>query len=173
MATKAEIINKVNTDLASNSNIQAVSHRGVLHGSDESIIDNFYGIKSYDENNAVNTTSNIVTFEDENLHYSVFITKTGTRVNINGFIFNNKTIITSVGSVFFTITNPDYLIENNFGGDNYTVNTLGFNPSGLEFVSSLTRISLGGSVNSNKLTISDPIPQDEGVSFSITYNTAN
>ena len=71
MATKQSIINKVDTDLASNSNIEATDHRGVLHGASDSLIDNFYGIELTDENTGGVLTSNVITSVSTNLAYKM------------------------------------------------------------------------------------------------------
>ena len=70
------IINKVDTDLASNSNIEATDHRGVLHGASDSLIDNFYGIVTTDNSNSSSpSNTGIVTPIDSNQNYGLDITK--------------------------------------------------------------------------------------------------
>ena len=162
MATKAEIQNLINTNLASGSNIEAVDHRAVLN----EVLDNLYGIKKFDENSLTATTNNVVTSEEVDLAYKIFITKTGTRVNIDGFIFNQKGTIIPSNTVFFTLSDPEYLMDTTIIGQSYTLRTLGFSSTGdLDII----RISL----SNQELKILDPMPISETTRFSITYNTSN
>jgi hypothetical protein len=166
MATKAEIINKVNTDLASNSNIQAVSHRGVLHGNNESIIDNFYGIVTTDKNEISGSTNNVVTFADSDFQYRLSITKQGGLVHINGILFTPITSIIPSDTVFFNITNPQYLMDTSDNVLSISVTSLGLSTIGnIEPV----RVIL----SDQQFKTLDPIPINQQIRFSITYNTAN
>lgn len=162
MATKAEIQNLINTNLSSGSGIEATDHRAVLN----QVLNNLYGIKKYDENSLTNTTNTVVTFKEVDLAYKLFITKTGTRVNIDGFIFNQKGVIIPANTVFFTLSNPEYLMDTLIIGQSYVVRDLGFSSTGnLDII----RLEL----SSQDFKILDPMPISENTRFSITYNTAN
>ena len=111
MATKQEIIAKQKSVYTENPDLTDWSEvEETLHTDPASIVENFYGIKQYDVNKPTGTTNNVVTFVDVDLSYKLFITKTGTRVNIDGFLYNQKGVIIPANTVFFTISNSIIII---------------------------------------------------------------
>ena len=169
MATKQNIINKVDTELASNSNIEATDHRGVLHGASDSIIDNFYGIELTDENTGGVLTSNVITSVSTDLTYKMFITKSGSTVNMTGFIRNSSGTILPANTLFFTITNNEHKMASATGINPYQVVVVAssYNTSFATF--DVDRVVL----QNNELRVTQAVAINSILRFSLTYNTEN
>jgi len=169
MATKQSIINKVDTDLASNSNIEATDHRGVLHGASDSLIDNFYGIELTDENTGGVLTSNVITSVSTDLTYKMFITKSGSTVNMTGFIRNSSGTILPANTLFFTITNNEHKMKPATGINPYLVVVVAssYNTSFATF--DVDRVVL----QNNELRVTQAVAINSILRFSLTYNTQN
>ena len=168
MATKQNIINKVDTDLASGGNIQATDHRGVLHGTSDSLIENFYGIVTTDNSNTSSpSNTGIVTPIDSNQNYGLDITKNGNRVNISGSIRNDSGSILPVSTLFFTITDTEYLMQVSSGDSSF----YGVACKGISLSGAYEDITLR--LAGNVLSIKDAMPINSIYKFSLTYNTIN
>jgi len=159
MAKKAEIQNLINTNIASGSDIKAVDHRAVL----TDVLDNFYGLKTFDYDRTSGTTSNILT-TSSNLTYEVDITKNGTRVNLTGTIVNNSGVLLPNSTSVFEITNSDYLMQDTNANGTFTYSVL---TKGIVINNDDVSLQL---IN-NTLRILEPTPRNLSIKFSITYNT--
>ena len=169
MATKQSIINKVDTDLASNSNIEATDHRGVLHGASDSLIDNFYGIELIDENTGGVLSSNVITSVSTDLAYKMFITKSGSTVNITGFIRNSSGTILPANTLFFTITNNEYKVKSSSGINPYQVVVVASSYNTTFATFDVDRVVL----QNDELRVTQAVAINSILRFSLTYNTDN
>tara|TARA_R100000541_G_scaffold54704_1_gene63292 strand:+ start:368 stop:877 length:510 start_codon:yes stop_codon:yes gene_type:complete len=169
MATKQDIINKVDTDLASGGNIAAVSHRGVLHGNNDSLIENFYGIESTDENTGGVLTSNVITSVSTDLAYKMFITKSGSTVNMTGFIRNSSGTILPANTLFFTITNNEYKVKSSSGINPYRVVVIASSYDTNFATFDVDRVVL----QNDELRVTQAVAINSILRFSLTYNTDN
>ena len=162
MATKAQIQNLINTNLASGSGIEAVDHRAVLN----QVLDNLYGIVTTDKNEISGTTNNVVTSTNSDFQYRLSITKQGGLVHLNGILFTPITAVIPSNTVFFNITNPEYLMDTSSNVLLISVTSLGISTIGnIQTI----RVSLAN----QQFQILDPIPVNQQIRFSLTYNTAN
>lgn len=157
MATKAEIITHINTDLASGILIPASNHRGVLHTDVDSIVENFYGIKTTD----TGATTNVFTIAagvSSDIIYSVTTTKQGGVVNVTGSFRNISGSFISGATTLFEITNSEYLQQSAT-----SVTDVGFSNSTNEIIQV--------NMNSSDFVVLNEVGVDEVILFDLTYNT--
>ncbi len=166
MATKQQIIAKQqsvytqNTDLTDWSEVEET-----LHTDPASIVENFYGLKTFDYDRASGTTSNVVT-STSNFEYDADITKNGTRVDVTGTLKNASGVLIPSNTSVFDITNSDYLMQSTNSNAVYTYSVLA---NGVVIGDSDVSLQL---IN-NTLRVLDVIPINALIKFSITYNTQN
>tara|TARA_R110000796_G_scaffold228458_1_gene345640 strand:- start:58 stop:525 length:468 start_codon:yes stop_codon:yes gene_type:complete len=104
MSTKAQIQTQINTIQTGVLNT-ALRVREILGTTTTSFLENFYGLKLLD----TNATTNVVTQSSSGLVYSVRVIKQGGAVRVVGTGRNATSAVTGANTVFFTITNTDYL----------------------------------------------------------------
>lgn len=153
MTTKQEYTDKVNTDLASGSNITAAEHRSV-HTGTNGILDVVYpdSIEDTDQ------TTNIVT-SSSSIIYQSFFQKVGGLVSVNGFIINMTNAPLSSPSIF-NITNQTYQQQT---GRAY--NSIG--------TSSVSNSSARLILSNNTFSFFGTIGVGERVWFNLNYTTAS
>lgn len=156
MSTKAQIISKINTDLASVSDITAAEHRGVLHTSEDSILEAFYGSVITEDSAATHT----ITTPNAAFSYLVTVTKVGRNITLDGRFQVLATGFTIAGSKVLEI---DALQTAFLGsGTSYSVAT---NNSSDQFI----ELRMVG----NELQVNNTVAQGERFKFSITYKSLN
>lgn len=156
MGIKSDIISKIDTDLASTSDILATEHRGVLHGTNNSLVDNFYGLKTGD----INASTNVVTEDNANKEYTVSTIKQGFAVEINGTLVNNTAATTGIDTIWFSITTTEY--EQQGSSKRFITGHSASTGEPIRFV-----------LFNNEFKSLDPIAVGESVRFTLTYNTQN
>ena len=157
MATKAEITTHINTDLASGTLIPASNHRGVLHTDADSLLENFYGLKTTD----TNASTNVFTIDagvSADIIYSVITTKQGGVVNVRGSFRNISGSFISQGTTLFLITNSEYLQQSGT-----SVTDVGFS----NFTNEIVQVNM----NSSSFVVLNEVGIDEVILFDLTYNT--
>lgn len=125
-----------------------------LHTDPASQIENFYGLKATD---TIGTT-NVVTQSDANRSYDANSTKQGYSVDINGTLRNNTGAFVPSNTVWFTITNAEYLQQT---GENITI-------AGISVFTGETIVLY---LIGNEFRNRDVIGTDERVTFNVNYNT--
>lgn len=103
MSIKSEIQTRINTIETGVLNT-ATTVRAVFGTNEDSLLENFYGLKITD----TNASTNAFTESASNKIYSVRIVKQGGVVRVVGTGRNNTGAVIGANAVFFTITNTDY-----------------------------------------------------------------
>jgi len=166
MATKQEIIAKQKSVYTENPDLTDWDEvEETLHTDSASIVENFYGLKTFDYDRASGTTSNVVT-STSNFEYEADITKNGTRVDITGTLVNVSGVLIPSSTSVFDITNSEYLMQSTNNNAVYTYSVLS---KGVVINNSDVTLQL---IN-NTLRVLDVIPINVFIKFSLTYNTDN
>ena len=154
MSTKAQIVSKINTDLASASSITATEHRGVLHTSSDSILEAIYPTPYSEDSTGTHT----VTTPNANFSYIVTITKIGRGITITGSLFCVNTMSAGAKVLEIDAAVTDYLGS----GLSYGVAT-----------NSNTQEAIEIRMNGNELQTNASVVAGERFRFSITYKALN
>jgi len=166
MATKQEIIAKQKSVYTENPDLTDWDEVEETFNTDyASIVDNFYGLKTFDYDRASGTTSNVVT-STSNFEYEADITKNGTRVDITGTLVNVSGVLIPSSTSVFDITDSEYLMQST---NNNAVYTYSVYCKGVVVNNSDVSLQL---IN-NTLRVLDVIPINVFIKFSLTYNTDN
>ena len=166
MATKQEIIQKQRSVYTQNPDLTDwVEVEETLHTDPASIVENFYGVKTFDYDRTSGTTSNVVT-STSNFEYEADITKNGTRVDVTGTLVNASGVLIPSSTSVFDITDSEYLMQST---NNNAVYTYSVYCKGVVIGNSDISLQL---IN-NTLRVLDVIPINVFIKFSLTYNTIN
>jgi hypothetical protein len=109
MSTKTQIQTRINTIETGVLN-PAVTVRNVLGTETDSLLENFYGIKTTDNN----ATTNVFTEDNAVRVYGFAITKIGTRVFVEGTVRNAGGSVSLQNVLWFSITNTEYEQQTGF-----------------------------------------------------------
>ena len=170
MATKQQIIAKQQSVYTQNPDLTDWDEvEETLHTDPASIVENFYGIESTDENTGGVLTSNVITSVSTDLTYKMFITKSGSTVNMTGFIRNSSGSILPANTLFFTITDNEHKMKTVAGINPYIVVVIAssYNTSFATF--DVDRVKL----QNDELRVTQAVAINTILRFSITYNTQN
>ena len=166
MATKQEIIQKQRDVYTQNPDLTDwIEVEETLHTDPASIVENFYGVKTFDYDRTSGTTSNVVT-STSNFEYEADITKNGTRVDVTGTLVNASGVLIPSSTSIFDITDSEYSMQTTNNNAVYTYSVLS---KGVVISNSDVSLQL---IN-NTLRVLDVIPINAVIKFSLTYNTIN
>lgn len=155
MATKTQIQTAIQEKLTGSAeDLTWDRHEEFLITETDSVLENFYGLKTND----TNASTNVFTEVDANIAYDVATIKDGYPVESSGTIRNNTGLMISGNTSLMTITNTEY--EQETGTTRY------FTGQSV-FTGETISLYLTGNVVKNQ----DPIGIDDRITFTLTYNT--